>query len=618
MCFASFLEFLEIDKVAIAFAGFKQGLVLAEGEELSVLKECDLIHVFHGGDSMCDEDGRFALTSLPETREDRFLRLGINGGNGVVENKDGRVLHERSGNGDALLLTARDGYTAFTEDGAIALMEADDIIVDIRKLCGVFYGFVMVCTVIFHGGECNIVFDGIAEKEIILGDISCIFAYGADGDGIDILAIDEDRTVGDIVCTENEVDERRFAATCFSDDTNIVSGFDAEGNIGENVIIACRITEGEIFEFDRTIDLFHVRNVCTVSYVFLGIEECADASQRCFAARAHIDQLGDRHDGPYDRCEITDEFHELSRVEDALLDKIAAVAQNDADHGFDKKGNGDMEKRGYLGVGNVRVFVFSVEDTEREKLLELFDERFDNGNAREAFLCEIRKLREGFLSCFPFHHHIFADKRADDEQKCHRDECEKRKDAVHAPHFEDGESAEKQSVAEHHDARAKAFLNGLEIVCEQGHKVADLIDTVIFLRKLSGMSEHFVSDRGLDADTRTKKANTPQKSAECHQHDDKNHRKTNFIEKQVPVEGSCYTVKGNGTVIHAVYDEIVKLGNFELQNIHEQEREKPQEQYGQIFQIISVDMFSENHVVWNPPCILNFLRNIPLACCVER
>ena len=248
MCFASFLELLELDKVAVALAGFQKVFVLAEGKELAVLQKGDLIHVFHGGDSMRDENGRFALSRFFQTGEDIFLRFGIDGGNRVVQNENGRVFHECAGDGYPLLLTARNGHASFAEDRAVALVEADDVIVNVRKLCGVFHGFVMVCTVILNGRKGDVIFDGIAEKEVILRNVCCVFADGADRNGIDILAVDEYGAVGYVICTENEIDERGLAAARFADDTDIIAFLDIERDIGECIVIAARITEREIFE----------------------------------------------------------------------------------------------------------------------------------------------------------------------------------------------------------------------------------------------------------------------------------------------------------------------------------------------------------------------------------
>ena len=223
-----------------------------------------------------------------------------------------------------------------------------------------------------------------------------------------------------------------------------------------------------------------------------------------------------------------------------------------------------MKHRGYLCIRDVGVFVFAVEDAEREKLLKFLDERFDDGDAREAFLREIRKLGEGFLARFPFEHHVFADECADDEQKHHRNEGEKRQDTVHTPHFEDGERTEKQSVTEHHDARAEAFLNGFKVVREKGHEVANLVDAVIFLRKLSRMGEHFAADRGFHADPGAEEADTPYESAEGHQNDDEDHGQTDLVEKKLPIERSYRTVDHHLAVVHTVDDDVIKLGDLEL------------------------------------------------------
>ena len=66
---------------------------------------------------------------LSEVREDLLLRLGVDGGDGIVQDEDLGVLHEGARDGDALLLPARDGDAALAEHGHVFILEIDDVVV---------------------------------------------------------------------------------------------------------------------------------------------------------------------------------------------------------------------------------------------------------------------------------------------------------------------------------------------------------------------------------------------------------------------------------------------------------------------------------------------------------
>ena len=113
------------------------------------------------------------------------------------------------------------------------------------------------------------------------------------------------------------------------------------------------------------------------------------------------------------------------------------------------------------------------------------------------------------MSFFPFFHHIFADDRADHKEKRHRNEREECQERIHAEHFEDRKSAEKEGVKRHHDTGSEAILYGFEVVREKRHQVADLIDLIIVLGKVLAMVKHSASQICFHADAGAKETDAP-------------------------------------------------------------------------------------------------------------
>ena len=133
--------------------------MLAHSGQLAVLDEDDLVHLLNSADSVCDEDGGLTGTGCAQVFQNGPLGFGIHSGNAVVQNQDGRILHQRTGDGDTLLLSTGNGDTAFAQNGAVALAEFGDVAVNISQLCGLGNGL----KVMVRNTEGNVVFDGVGE-----------------------------------------------------------------------------------------------------------------------------------------------------------------------------------------------------------------------------------------------------------------------------------------------------------------------------------------------------------------------------------------------------------------------------------------------------------------------
>ena len=296
------------------------------------------------------------------------------------------------------------------------------------------------------------------------------------------------------------------------------------------------MAEGEVAEFDFSLHVCNRGSAFAVEYVLFGMEQLVNTLKRCASARGHVNDFGDRHNRPNDRCKVTDELHQLSNVKRLVPNKVAAVAENNANNRLYKQGDRNAEQGREARVVHVGVLVFGVQLFKRPKLLCFLYKCLNDGNAGEAFLREIRKGRECCLALVPFFHHIFTNDERNEQHKDHGNEREQSQELVYLNHFENGEAAKEQSIGKHHSTPAECFLNGVKVVGEQGHQVANLVDLVVVLREVLAMVKQAQAQICLQTNACTKKADAPCKSTNNQGEHNQHHGLADVIEHKVKVE----------------------------------------------------------------------------------
>ncbi len=63
------------------------------------MQDGDAVCVAHGGDAVRDEDGGASLHHFAQAVEDVIFGVGIDAGEGVVEDEDARLANDGAGNG---------------------------------------------------------------------------------------------------------------------------------------------------------------------------------------------------------------------------------------------------------------------------------------------------------------------------------------------------------------------------------------------------------------------------------------------------------------------------------------------------------------------------------------
>ena len=540
---------------------------------------------------MGDEDGGAALPGVGQVVQDGPLGLGVHGGDGVVQDQDGGVFHQGPGDGDALLLPAGHGDAPLPQYGVVPQGEVLHVAVHVRQ--GGRDGHPLP---VGDGlGEVDVPGDGVAEQEIVLGHVGGGPAHVPDGDGVHVMAVDEQRPVGHVAGAQDQVYHRGLARPGAAHDAHPLARPDGKGHVPQGVELPVGVAEGEVPELHVPPHLPQGPHVRAVGHVPGGVQQGGDPLQGGPAPAGHVDELGDGHDGPDDGGEVADELHQLPGVEVPPPHQPAAVAQDDADHRLHKQGHQNPQQHRRPGEVHVGPLVLPVEPLEGQQLLGLLHEGLDDGNAGKALLGEVGQLGKGLLPDVPLLHHVFAHHRAGRQQQGHGDHGQPGHHRVHAPHLDHRQASQQQRVEEHEEAGAVAVLHRLQVVGEQAHEAAHLVLLVELPGQVLGVVEHLVPQAGLHLDGRAEDADPPQKAAHHHGDDDPHHGQADPVQQEVQVEGEPLSVHLHPAQVYAVDHLLVQVGDDELDIVHQHQGGQPQQQPSGVFDVIFIDVCSEYH-----------------------
>ena len=101
-----FLEELFLEKAAVVAVARQQFFVGAEFGNASANQDRDAIGVAHGGYAVGDEDGSATGHHAAEFLQNALLRVGVDAGEGVVEDEDAGVTQDGARQRSALFLAA--------------------------------------------------------------------------------------------------------------------------------------------------------------------------------------------------------------------------------------------------------------------------------------------------------------------------------------------------------------------------------------------------------------------------------------------------------------------------------------------------------------------------------
>src|SRR5579871_5923088 len=110
-----FFQQLFVIQVAVVAVQGQEFVVGAEFDDAAAMQDGDAVRIAHGGDAMRDKDGGAAVHDVAQVIENFVFRVGIDAGEGVVENQNFGIADQGAGNGGALLLASGEGDAALAD-----------------------------------------------------------------------------------------------------------------------------------------------------------------------------------------------------------------------------------------------------------------------------------------------------------------------------------------------------------------------------------------------------------------------------------------------------------------------------------------------------------------------
>ena len=222
-------------------------------DDTSVLEHQNQVGILDRRDAVGDGDDGLAAVHLLEVLLDLRLGLHIDGRGRIVHNQDRRIVRERAGQRQALLLPAGQAHAAFAHDGVITLRHRPDEIVRAGDL-GHFLDISVVA--IIAGTKTDVAADGVGEQERILRHDAHLRAQGGQRPVACVDAVDEHMAHGRVVEAGDKADERGLARAGFAEDAELGAGGHGEVEVLEDRgLRVVREGEADVVEADVALDV---------------------------------------------------------------------------------------------------------------------------------------------------------------------------------------------------------------------------------------------------------------------------------------------------------------------------------------------------------------------------
>ena len=205
------------------------------------------VRVDHAAEPVREDQCRAADHQAVQGVLDDRLVLRVDRRQRLVQYQDRRVAQNRTGDGDALPLTARQADAALADHRVVALRQLDDESMRIGGTAG-FFEFRQRCTRLANA---QIVTDRAMEQVGVLVDDGDLATDLREAEVSQVAAADLHRAVGRVVEAQQEPDDGGLANAAGADETDPLARRDVEAEAFVRGAPAARIGEGHVLETDR-------------------------------------------------------------------------------------------------------------------------------------------------------------------------------------------------------------------------------------------------------------------------------------------------------------------------------------------------------------------------------
>lgn len=245
-----------------------------------------------------DEDESALTQAGADALDEQTFGLGVEGGGRLVEQEDAALAEEAACYGDPLGLSFAKSGSAFAAEGVEAVWEVEDEVGD-RCVEGVAHLFVSGVGLAYE----KVVTDSAADQGVALRDVDDVAAgarrglYGLAGAVILYCSLVRGEE------GEHESYEGALADACLAHDGCHGTWTEVVGEAFDDVSVAVRVAEGDVFEADSELSFESDR----FAFFFLRevkLAEAVDGGYRVDQRRYLLGYLGDR------ALDLTDELEE--------------------------------------------------------------------------------------------------------------------------------------------------------------------------------------------------------------------------------------------------------------------------------------------------------------------
>ena len=223
-----FFELLAVKEIPVDAAQRQQFFMGSVFSGTAVVEYQNMIGMLNRGNPVGDDQVGFSASKCFQVLKNLFFGIGVNRGEGIVQDQDRCVADQRAGNGGALFLTAGYGNAALADAGLVALRKHHDIVMQTGSPGSRFDD----CMVWRIHAESNVVFNGIGKQKAVLRHACNLLMQHTQGNAGNRHPVNADHVrFRRIIQAFEQTDDGGFSAAGVPDNGQRFPGTDADGQI---------------------------------------------------------------------------------------------------------------------------------------------------------------------------------------------------------------------------------------------------------------------------------------------------------------------------------------------------------------------------------------------------
>ena len=219
-------------------------------DDAALVHDEDQVGMADGGQAVRDEEGGAPAQQALDGVLDELLGAGVDGAGGLVQHEDARIAQHGAGEGDQLLFAGGEAVAALADVGEVAAVE---LVYDGVGGDGLGGGADLLVGGV-QAAVADVVHDRAGEEVRVLQHIADGGVQPQLGALAVVAPVDEDAAGRGLKEAAGEIDERGLARAGLADDGDGGAGGDLQVEVGEHVLLAVGIAEGDVLKLDVAAD----------------------------------------------------------------------------------------------------------------------------------------------------------------------------------------------------------------------------------------------------------------------------------------------------------------------------------------------------------------------------